>query len=161
DQRIRPVLGDLTLPLFGLDAPAFGELAGKLDAIYHCGAVVKWTYPFEALRPANVAGTQEVLRLACRGGAIPVHFVSTVGVCSSADYQGDTVSEREELERSGALPVGYAQTKWVAERMVRTAGERGLPVSVYRPNIGPHSRTGAFNWHDHICLMLKGCIQLG
>ena len=53
------------------------------------------------------------------------------------------------------------ESKWVAERMVRTMASRGLPVTVYRPNIGAHSSTGAFNAHDHLSLMIKGCIELG
>ena len=80
---------------------------------------------------------------------------------SSPEYPRDVVGESDPLESSGALYGGYAQTKWVAERLVRIAGERGLPVAVYRPNVGPDSRTGAFNADDHVTRMIKGCIQLG
>jgi len=161
DERIFPVLGDLTLPSLGLHDDAFNRLADEIDIIYHCGAAVKWTYPYRTLYAANVHGTREMLRLACAVKIKPMHFVSTVGVFSSPDYDRDTVLETEALENSGPLYVGYAQTKWVAEKLVWLGGERGLPVSVYRPNTAPHSLTGAFNRHDHVSQMIRGCVQLG
>jgi thioester reductase-like protein len=161
DERVVPVLGDLTLPSLGLHGSAFDRLADEVDVIYHCGAAVKWTYPYRALRAANVDGTRELLRLACSVRVKPVHFVSTVGVFSSPAYDHATVLETEALENSGPLYVGYAQTKWVAEKLVWLAGERGLPVSVHRPNTAPHSGTGAFNRNDHVSQMIRLCVELG
>lgn len=159
-ERVVPVCGDLTRPALGQGAAAYERLAREVDAVYHCGAVVKWTYPYRALRAANVAGTHEILRLAVAHRVKPVCFVSTVGVFSSASFHG-VVTESTPLERSGALHVGYAQSKWVSEKLVATAAERGLPVSIFRPNVGAHAGTGAFNRNDHVSQMLKGCIELG
>ncbi|HTP33434.1 MAG TPA: thioester reductase domain-containing protein, partial [Candidatus Acidoferrales bacterium] len=159
--RIVPVPGDLSLPLLGLTDVRFVQLAESVDSIYHNGAAVKWTYPYAALHPHNVGGTREILRLAARTRTKPVHYVSTIGVFSSPDYAGGIVEESEELNRSGPLHVGYAQTKWIGERLVRLAASRGMPVSIYRPNISADSTTGVFNRHDHICLLIKGCLQLG
>jgi thioester reductase-like protein len=158
--RIVPVRGDLSLPLLGLPEQQFAQLADSIDSIYHNGAAVKWTYPYAALQAHNVAGTREILRLAARTRTKPVHYVSTVGVFSSPDFAGGVVAESEELFNSGPLHIGYAQTKWIAERLVRVAAARGIPVSIYRPNVSADSRTGAFNRHDHICLLIKGCLQL-
>ncbi|KUO04715.1 type I polyketide synthase [Streptomyces caeruleatus] len=159
--RIVPLVGDLGRPLLGLDSDAFTALHARVGSIIHCGGMVKWTYPYSGLEDANVGGTREVLRLATAGAARPVHFISTVGVFSSIDYTADLVRESEDLHSSGALAVGYAQTKWVAEQMVRTAHERGVPVTIHRINTGGHSRTGSFNRLDHLNMMLKGCIEAG
>ncbi len=159
--RIVPVAGDLSQSGFGLAAELLNDLADRLDAVYHCGALVKWTYPYSALKAANVLGTQEILRLASQVKVKPVHFVSTIGVFSSPVFASDVVREEDDLESSGPLYVGYAQSKWVAEKLVGIARSRGLPVVVYRPGTGGHSRTGAFNEADHICRMIKGCIELG
>jgi thioester reductase-like protein len=158
--RIRPVLGDLARPLLGLSGGHFNQLAEDTDTIFHSGALVKWTYPYDGLRAANVFGTHEILRLAARQRVKPVHFISTVGVFASGDAQR-RVMESDPLESSGPLYIGYAQSKWVAEKLVVHAAQRGLPASIYRPNIGPHSVTGVFNPSDHVSLMLKGCVQLG
>jgi thioester reductase-like protein len=160
-ERLLPIPGDLAQPGLGLDPRRFDDLAEHIDCIYHCGAIVNWIYPYRSLRDANVYGTHEVLRLAVSRRLKPVHFVSTVGVFSSPESPAEIVSETEPLENSGALYVGYAQTKWVAEKLVRLAAARGLPVGIYRPNVAGHSGTGAFNAGDHVNLMLKGCIQLG
>ncbi len=69
--------------------------------------------------------------------------------------------ETEPLENSGGLAVGYAQTKWVAEKLAHLAAARGVPVGVYRLNTRPDSRTGAFNIADYLSQMLRGCIGLG
>jgi thioester reductase-like protein len=159
--RLVPVPGDLSAPLLGLKQSEFDHLAGVIDTIHHCGAAVKWTYPYAALRSANVLGTAEVLRFATRSRLKPVHFISTVGVFASSDLAASKILESTDLERSGSLHVGYAQSKWVAEKLVTLASDRGLPVSIYRPNIGGHSVTGVFNRHDHLFQMIKGCIQMG
>jgi thioester reductase-like protein len=159
--RIRPVVGDLTKPLLGLAESAFTELHAVSGAIVHCGAQVKWTYPYQGLEATNVDGTREILRLATAGAPRAVHHASTVGVFSSRDYPADVVTEDADPDTSGSLVVGYAQSKWVAERMIRTAGERGVPVTVHRINTGGHSTTGAFNRLDHLSMMVKGCVEAG
>src|SRR5262249_28007271 len=40
EAKLRVVPGDLALPRFGLSEAAFAELAGRVDAIFHCGAEV-------------------------------------------------------------------------------------------------------------------------
>ncbi len=159
--RVQPIVGDLGVPLLGLTAAQFQRLADQIDVIHHCGAMVRWTFPYKALKPANVHGTHEVLRLACARRLKPVHFVSTVGVFASASLNRAVIHESDPLEVSGPLNVGYAQSKWVAEKLVRQAGARGLPVTIYRPNTTGDSRTGISNPHDHVALMLRGCVQMG
>ena len=59
-----PVCGDLAEPRLGLSPQDFDSLAATIDAVYHNGAYVNFVYPYQVLKPANVAGTVEVLRLA-------------------------------------------------------------------------------------------------
>ncbi len=141
--RIIPVSGDLAKPLLGLDIINFEQLASKIDVIYHNGALVNFVYPYSALKVTNVLGTQEILKLASKYRAKPVNFVSTI---NTIDFSTS----------------GYAQSKTVAEKLIMQAGERGLPVSIYRPpGIIGHSKTGMFNQSDFFSLIIKGCIQFG
>ncbi|MET7771699.1 thioester reductase domain-containing protein [Nocardia sp. NPDC005366] len=156
-----PVVADLSRPLGGLEPADYDRLSDSVGQIVHAGALVKWTYPFRGLEAVNVGGTREMLRLATWRSPIPFHFLSTVGVFSSREYLRDSVDENEPLDNSGSLVVGYAQTKWIAEKMVRTAAERGLPVTIHRINTAGHSVTGAFNKLDHLSMMVKGCIEAG
>ena len=160
--RIIPVVGDLSKPMLGLDADSWSKLADAIDTIYHSAAMLNYVYPYSAMKAANVLGTQEVLRLACQGKTKPVHYVSSVAIFETAAYAGKVVSEQDSFDHWQGICLGYSQTKWVAEKLVKIAGERGLPITIYRPPlIAGHSKTGVSNTDDFISLMLKGCIQMG
>ncbi|AFZ12486.1 amino acid adenylation domain protein [Crinalium epipsammum PCC 9333] len=161
--RIIPVIGDLSQPLLGMSSEQFQMLATKLDMIYHNGAVVNLTYPYSALKAANVLGTQEVLRLACQIKVKPTHFISTSGIFFSDAYNNvKVILEEDNLESSEGLGLGYSQSKWVAEKLVAIARERGLPICIYRPGrIAGHSQTGIWTTTDLLCRIIKGCIQMG
>ncbi|MDZ8107390.1 MAG: thioester reductase domain-containing protein [Nostoc sp. DedQUE12a] len=162
NSRIIPVVGDLSLPLLGLGLEQFQILAAKIDSIYHSGALLNYVYPYSALKAANVLGTQEVLRLACQIKVKPVHYVSSVAVFESPVYAGKVVKEQDEFNHWEGIYLGYSQTKWVAEKLVKIARDRGLPVTIYRPPlISGDSKTGICNTHDFINLMAKGCLQMG
>ncbi len=160
--RIVPVIGDLSQPLLGLTEQQFQELSRKIDKIYHNGAFVNLIYPYVALRAANVGGTQEVLRLASQIKTKPVHFISTLDVFLSSTYaQMEVIKESDELAYGHDLTNGYAQTKWVAEKLVIAAKERGMPVTIYRLGmVTGHSRTGISKTDDLMCRMIKSFIQL-
>jgi len=161
--RIIPLLGDLSQPLLGLSEEQFQWLAKTVDTVYHNGAWVHHTSPYTTLKAANVLGTQEVLRLATQVKRKPVHFVSTTSVFSLTGHSGArTVREDESLDNGEVPSNGYAQSKWVAEKLVTLARDRGLPVCIYRPGrISGHSETGVFNVNDFLYKLILGCIQLG
>jgi thioester reductase-like protein len=161
--RIIPVCGDLSEPLLGLPPERFDELAVQIDAIYHNAAVVNWISSYSRLKPANVAGTQEILRLASRRRVKPVHVVSSLSVFPLVGNPGGTViRERDSLDHGGVLYGGYTQSKWVAEKLVTIARSRGLPVAVYRPGlITGHSRTGAWNTDDFMSRLIKSWVEMG
>lgn len=161
-QRIIPVIGDLSQKHLGLCEPDFLELAEKIDIIYHNGAWVNALYPYSILKPANVLGTEEILRLACLNKTKPVHFISTISVFSSTYAQGHVIQESDPLGINHGLNAGYTQSKWVAEKLILAAGQRGLPITIFRASrIIGHSKTGICNTQDLFCRMIKGCIQLG
>ena len=60
----------------------------------------------------------------------PVMYCSTDAVfpegmknCSETDNTADYHSQLQD---------GYSQSKWVAEQLVHRAGQRGVPVTIYR-----------------------------
>jgi amino acid adenylation domain-containing protein/thioester reductase-like protein len=162
-ERIIPVLGDLSQPLLGISENEFQELAEKIDVIYHNGAWVHHLYPYYVLKAANVLGTQEVLRLACRLKPKLVHFISTSSIFSTSGISGvKIVKEDDNLDNYQIPDNGYVQTKLVGEKLVKAAGLRGLPVYIYRiGRVSGHSETGVFNINDFLYRLIIGCIQLG
>ena len=162
-ERIIPVVGDLTEPLLGLSLRDYQYLAENVDVIYHNGALVHFLYSYSIVKPANVTGTRQILRLACQSRIKPVHYVSTISVFSDHGFSGTRViQEDNRIDDSGVLDTGYAQSKWVAEKLVWTAGERGLPVTVYRPGlVMGDSRKGIGDVDDFIFRVFKGSLQVG
>ena len=162
--RMKPVIGDLARPLLGLSEQAFERLARAIDAIYHNGALVNMVYAYEDLKAPNVLGTKEIIRLATSHKIKPLHYVSTLSVFP---HRGATriqhVREQESIdEYHEYVRGGYAQSKWVAEKLVTIARSRGLPTVIYRPGrITGHSQSGVWPTDDVLCRLIKGCIQLG
>ncbi len=159
--RIVPVPGDLKLPLLGLSPQAFQNLAETVESIYHVGSKLSYVAPYEYLKAANVGGTQETLRLAVTGKAKPYHFVSSLGI-----LMGFRVPvgghEDDPLDVEKCPDVGYFQTKYVSEGVVRLARDRGIPVTIHRIGlIVGDSRNGCSNEDDFVARILIGCIQAG
>ncbi|OWY66459.1 hypothetical protein B7486_36670 [cyanobacterium TDX16] len=161
--RIIPIVGDLSQPLLGLADEQFQLLAREIDVIYHNGAAINLVYPYSALKATNVLGTQEVLRLASQIKVKPVHYISTLSVLSANDRaENRNMRELYECDRRHIPSFGYAQTKWVAEKLVATAHHRGIPACIYRlGRISGDSKTGVCNTNDRLYRTIKGIIQLG
>lgn len=149
------------------DLCALGALAERLDAleidaIYHCAAAVNWVLPYAGLREANVLATRELVAAACRGRAIPFHFVSSAAVCYATDGPPAVSEDDDMLPRVADLPLGYAQTKCVAEALVREAARRGLPATIVRPSlISGAAASGISNADDLVSRVIRACVGMG
>lgn len=160
--RIVPVVGDLTKPLLDLDERDFKRLGETVQGIYHNGAYVNFINPYSRLKAANVFGTQEALRLACTGTLKPLHYTSTLRIFGGWPGRDGVVRESDEVDQSQVIESGYSQSKWVAEKLVRSAAARGIPVTIFRPGmITGDTVNGMANFTDIIGRMIKGCIQMG
>ncbi|MBB1075122.1 thioester reductase domain-containing protein [Rhodoferax sp. 4810] len=162
--RIVPIAGDLEQPQLGLTPAQFTALAEQINVIYHNGAATHILPPYHHLRPANVLGTAEILRLAGYLTIKPVQFISTLSLFTPKPlpYQRAPFNEHE----TPPCPLnasGYVQTKWVAERMVERAFQRGLPGSIIRiGRIFGNSQTQVMmNDNDQLYLLLKACVMVG
>jgi myxalamid-type nonribosomal peptide synthetase MxaA len=157
--RVVPVPGDLSQPLLGLSPNMFDRLAAEVDTVYHSGASVNFTYPYEALKAANVDGTREVVRLCVRDRIKRLHHVSAV---DAIVQHGMRVVGEDGPLPEWPLPHGYVQSKWAAERIVVAAEARGLPVTIFRPWMtGAHRVTGVCHTTDATLRLLLACIELG
>jgi len=162
NERIIPVLGSLTRARLGLTPPQWQHLAAMTDVIYHCGAEVNFLQKYPALKPANVLGTEEILRLACDGSVKPVHFISTIYVFSRFSYPpGTDFMEDMAPIHDLAYTFGYTQSKWVSEQKVVEAGRRGMPVYIYRlGRVAGDSKTGACQTYDFVWQVTKVGIEM-
>ncbi|MFE4975292.1 amino acid adenylation domain-containing protein [Kitasatospora sp. NPDC056651] len=156
DPRVVPLVGDLTRPRLGMTDRQFDWMAGRLDAVFHLGGQVNFLYPYHQLRAANVGGTREVVRLAGHSRGIPVHYLSTLAVLAGFGAAGvPKVTERTPLAHPERLGVGYVESKWVAERLLREAAAAGLPVTVLRTNdVTGDLADGVMNTGTELCALI-------
>ncbi len=161
-KRIRCVGGDITQTHLGMSSRDFRAIAGSVGAIYHAAAAVDWVRPYEELRDVNVLGTRELLRLACAGTPKSFHFLSSLAVCYSTGATGDALESDDALLNLRGLRLGYAQSKCVAESLVRQAAERGSRATVARPSlVSGDSTSGISNADDLLSRFFRGCIEMG
>lgn len=160
EPRIVGVAGDTARPYLGMSPSVYAELAASIEMIVHNAAVSSWTLPYTKVKPVNVLGTLDVLRLACRTRIKHVHYVSSLGVY--AGHPGVPAWDEVELFDADHVVGGYRQSKWVADSFVTEARRRGVPACVYRPGAitGAHD-TGICSTDTFINDLIKGCIQLG
>ena len=163
NERIEVCCGSLEDPFLGLGEAGLRALAPTLSRIVHNGANVNFVAPYSFLRGVNVTSNLGVLRMAVAGGGLPVHYVSTTAVFNGPDRDRlETIRESDFLASPDSLFSGYAQTKWVSERLWREASTLGLPVTIHRPGlVTGDCETGAWHTDDFLCRFIKGCLQMG
>ncbi|CAI8727744.1 Peptide transporter [Pseudomonas sp. IT-P2] len=161
--RVRVYSADISRPQLGLADDDFERLDREFGALVHNAANVNHVLDYESLAADNVEPIFELLRL-CEGRSKKVfNFVSTLSASSTVDDAGRVL----ELPAAPTPPIyirnGYNLSKWVGERILERARERGVRVNLYRPgNISFNSLSGVCQPHkNRLMLMLKGSIQLG
>jgi thioester reductase-like protein len=156
--RVTAIAGDVSQPEFGLSEQQYADLAAGIDCIYHSAASVNWIHPYCALEAGTVDGARHILRFAVHDTTKAVHYVSSLAVFP---FNGKIMREAHNLDYDDTLLGGYAQTKWVAERLMAEAASRGVPIAIYRPPlISGHARTGVFNRNSYFENMVRGCVEM-
>jgi thioester reductase-like protein len=150
--RVRVCCGDLTKPLFGLDATIWDNLASCIDVIYHNGARVNYLLDYANMRDANVMGTTSVLTFANAKKIKPINYISTTFIfgwsVKETLFESDCNRDMEHLD------FGYSQSKWAAEQVMLKAMEAGFPVRIFRPAlISPSIDGRGFNYDISIRLL--------
>ena len=158
--RIHALRGDLAEHYLGLADEMYESLTEQVDVIYHCGAGVNFVLPYSHLYGPNVCGTREIIRFAAHksSSCIPIHYISTISVLSDGVEKEVCIDEI----RPDELVSGYAQSKWVAEKLMWRASVMGMPVMIYRLGlVCADSRSGACNPRDLYTLLFDGMMKMG
>jgi len=157
--RVRVVCGDLGLGQLGLTDGEWRRLCDETDAIMHNGARVNYVFSYDALRLYNVEATRELMRMAATIRKKPFHLISTTFVhgwsTSPISAEHDCYYDLKDLD------FGYAQSKCVAEHLVRSAESQGQPIRIYRPALISASSRGVGNKDDIFVRLLAFMIKYG
>jgi len=145
--RVKIVVANTAAEKLGLSDEAYTELANSVTHILHNAWPVNFNYQIATFEPAvkSVRGLVD-LALASPYAAPPrLLFVSSVSVVRAVKSEGPTPEEYVENPAEVA-GLGYGESKWVAETILRRASEATpiVPVSV---RVGQISGGANGNWN--------------
>ncbi|WP_260963255.1 non-ribosomal peptide synthetase [Pseudomonas citri] len=161
--RVSVYAADITQAQLGLPDDVYARIDRTFGALVHNAAHVNHVLDYESLARDNVEPIFECLRL-CEGRSKKIfNFVSTLSASSALDTDGQVLEQPAAPTPPIYIKNGYNLSKWVGERILQRARERGVWVNLLRPgNISFNSQTGVCQPHkNRLMLMLKGSIQLG
>jgi thioester reductase-like protein len=152
ERRVRPICGDLSAANLGLSDAIWRTLADGVHTIYHNGASVNYLLDYQAMRDANVGGTNEIVRLAMSHRAKVLNHISTTFVFGWSVKE--TLFECDTNAGMDHLDFGYSQSKWASEQVVRDAMQHGLQARIFRPALlTPSVHGGGYNFDISIRLL--------
>jgi len=162
-KRVRVYAADISQPRLGLAPELYDYLAGEYGVLVHNAAHVNHVMDYAALAKDNVEPVLECLHLCETGRKKVFNFISTLSASSSIDALGQVLEAPAAATPPLYIKNGYNLSKWVAERLLGRAVERGAWVNIHRPgNISFNSRNGVCQpQRNRLMLMLKGSLQLG
>jgi NAD(P)-dependent dehydrogenase (short-subunit alcohol dehydrogenase family) len=141
--RAVPLPGDLTLPLCGVDPAEIAALRGRVDHVFHLGAIYDLDADPQQEMQVNIEGTRNALMLAQALEARCFHHISSIAAAGL--YEG--VFREDMFEEAENLQHPYFASKHEAERVVRR--EAKIPFRIYRPGlVVGDSRTGEMDKID-------------
>jgi thioester reductase-like protein len=164
EHRITAIPADLGLPGLGLDDASYKELSERVSTIYHCATSMNHLETYAMAKPANVQGTRELLTLATKGVPKLVNYISTLSIFSGAEKGAARIASEFSLidgERH-LTSDGYTASKWVSEKIVMMASERGIPCNIFRVGLAwADSRLGRYDQLQREYRLLKSSLLAG
>jgi NAD(P)-dependent dehydrogenase (short-subunit alcohol dehydrogenase family) len=130
DDRVVPIVGDLSQSRLGVSDADVEKLRGDVDHFFHLAAIYDMTADADSQQVANIEGTRHMVELAEEVEAGCVHMVSSIAAAGlyKGTWREDMFEEAQDLDTHP-----YFRTKHESEGVVRN--ECGRPWRVYRPGI--------------------------
>jgi len=110
------------------------EHAAGCDVVYHVGARVQTSGPWEEFFRVNVEATQRLMDASLAGRASRFVHVSSLGIFD-IDREGMEIGDEGDYDRRPFLRGHYTRSKLDADRLACTAVRTGRPVVVVRPGV--------------------------
>ncbi|KKS99100.1 MAG: hypothetical protein UV75_C0010G0021 [Candidatus Giovannonibacteria bacterium GW2011_GWA1_43_15] len=125
------VEGDTSLPFFGIDKAKLNELKNKVNKIFHCAALLSFDpRNKDKAHKINIEGAKNATELALLFN-VELHYLSTAYI--AGDRRGEI--KEDEFDEGQSFRNVYEKTKFEAEKVVRSWGDKGGRYIIYRPSI--------------------------
>jgi thioester reductase-like protein len=172
-EKIVCVAGSVIKPLLGIDSEIYSNLSHEVDAVVHLAVQSNFSDVYRRaeigvdrdLRTINVTGTLNILSFISTQKTKILFHASSIVANGSVDEEkrlSETWPAPDECEK---LPnLAYPVSKYICDRLMAQAVERGLPVKVFRfPAVAGDSKTGAnVNYESNqLMLRLMGYLSFG
>jgi thioester reductase-like protein len=145
NDRVKPVIGDVSLQRLGLDSRTYHKVLTGLDCVVHIAGNVNLVDTPSSLERINVGGTAQMIEL-CLEANLPLLYTSTYAVAGMLAFQPGLVFRESDLDvGQDFAALHYQRSKFEAEKLIHAAGKKGLRWVITRPgNIFGDSVTGAY-----------------
>lgn len=154
--RIRIYPGDLSHPTFTLEEEVYSELCQNISVIIHAAAEVNHAVDYARLKAGNVIATQNVLKLSQLAHCSKILYISTQ--FSEINHLPEEYLESEFIRD---LSSGYEQSKFVTELQMKSACERGYPVTTLRLPLIFDGLDPTLLTQNHFVSFVIKCLKLG
>ncbi|EGC32183.1 hypothetical protein DICPUDRAFT_155871 [Dictyostelium purpureum] len=170
--KINVIVGDLSKNQFGLNNKEYKLLANDINLIINSGADINLLADYESIKPVNVNGVKEIIKLSLSSSKIivPIVNLSTYSVFMKQEPKGDFKDNFDEqqfglvpLENLNILPGGYMQSKVIGEYILSSAAKlKSIPYIIIRsPSIFSNPTTGIGHKADFAQLFIQACSIIG
>ncbi|KAI9820172.1 MAG: putative NRPS-like protein biosynthetic cluster [Pycnora praestabilis] len=134
-QRVEFYKNDLSKPYFGLDESLYAAMTSQVTHIVHNAWEVDFNLSLESFVATHVHGVRQFIDFAgLSSKRAQIFFTSSISTLMNwhANHTGK-VPEAFDHDFGVPQPMGYAQSKYVSERLLENAGKVSkIPVSVCR-----------------------------
>ncbi|KAL1860034.1 putative NRPS-like protein biosynthetic cluster [Paecilomyces lecythidis] len=139
-------------PRFGLSEDKYQELLDSVDTIIHNAWKVDFNHSVDSFEDTHIRGMRRFVdfSLASRHNA-HIHFVSSIGTVGGWTPDLGPLVPEKPMDSSVVAPQGYAEAKYIAERICLEASRRSqVPTTIYRVGqiAGPTTASGQWNPHE-------------
>lgn len=151
---------------FGLDAEHYDDMLQNVSHIVHNAWVVDFNLSLASFGEEQIIGVLQLLRFSAKSKhEACFYFLSSISAVLNWNLaDSGPIPEQIITDWSVAEPLGYAQSKYVAERIIDEAAATGLPCAVWRIGqvAGPIVREGGmWNRREWFPSLIASSLFLG
>ncbi|TVY28697.1 Non-canonical non-ribosomal peptide synthetase [Lachnellula hyalina] len=170
DAKVQFFQASFGAPNFGLLPSQWDQLLSEADVIIHNAWEVNFNHSLQTFEADHLRGLRTFIELSLLSPRHPsLNFVSSISAMGNWNsmYADQAIPERiaNDQEWSAALPMGYGESKFVAEQMLHAATQAGISGNVLRLGqiAGPVKRgsIGVWNHQEWFPSLVKTTKNLG
>ncbi|KAG2036041.1 L-aminoadipate-semialdehyde dehydrogenase [Suillus americanus] len=162
--RVKALASDLSTDKLGLQSEIYNEIATRATLIIHNAWAVNFNLGISSFEP-HIRGAVNLINLALASPhPRPADFYFASSISAVGAWPGpESIPEAITDDPSVAQGLGYAQSKWITEKLCQVASQQ-TPIRAGVLRIGQmvgDSRNGVWNETEAISLIIKCADTIG